>query len=334
MELIDRYVYAVTRRLPAEQRADIEQELRGLIEDMLVKETQSGLKGDAAIESVLKKLGHPALLAARYRGVDQHLIGPNVFHLYVLVLKIVLLATGGGLLIAMIVNLLTNGSTHPLTTILETIGSLFTGLIGAFGWVTLIFAAIERYSPDQIQVKGAESFDPKDLPAVPQKKDRISPADPIVAMIFTLIAMVAAFYVPRFVGIYWIGMSSDDMIPLFNESVYRMYLPFIILVLAIGLIREIAKLVAGRWTIPLSIGHLLIGIPSVVLTIVMFRNPDLFNPECFKQAFAMANMTDPMILGLAMPQFISRLIIGLTLFGFVVDAITTLVRVICKAVNV
>jgi disulfide bond formation protein DsbB len=66
----------------------------------------------------------------------------------------------------------------------------------------------------------------------------------------------------------------------------------------------------------------------------MFRNPDLFNPECFKQAFAMANMTDPMILGLAMPQFISRLIIGLTIFGFVVDAITTLVRVIRKAVNV
>lgn len=333
MEMIDRYVYAVTKRLPAEQRKDIEKELRGLIEDMLPEETAAGLKEDAAVEAVLKKMGHPALLAARYRGVEQHLIGPGIYYLYELVLKIVLLATGGGLLIAMIVNLLSNGSSNPLQTILETIGSLLTGLIGAFGWVTLIFAAIERYSPEQIDVAKTEAFDPHDLPQIPLKKDRIHPADPIASMVFTLIAMVAATYVPRFVGIYWTGMAAGDMIPLFNEPVYRMYLPFILITLAIGLVREIAKLVAGRWTIPLSILHLLIGIPGLVLTVIMFRNPDLFNSEFFTQAFAMTHSSDPMVMGLPMPLFIGRVVIGVTIFGFVVDVITTLFRIIRKAVS-
>lgn len=333
MELIDRYVYAVTRRLPAQQRADIEQELRGLIEDMLAKETKSGQTGNKAVESVLKELGHPALLAARYRGVEQHLIGPSLFHLYTLVLKIVLLATGGGLLIALIVNLLTKGGANPLALVLETFGSLLTGLIGAFGWVTLIFAVIERTSPDQIQSKTAATFDPHDLPDVPQKKDRIHPSDPIAAMVFALIAMVAAFYVPRFLGLYWTGMAEGGMVPLFQEPVYRMYLPFIIVVLAIGLVREIAKLVTGRWTIPLSIFYLLIGIPSLVLTVVFFRDPNLFNPEFFERVFEMIGEPDPMILGLPMPQFISRLMIGLSIFGFVVDGITTLARIIRKTVS-
>ena len=326
--MIDRYVYAVTKHLPAEQRMDIEKELRGLIEDMIPEEKAAGLKEDAAVEAVLRKMGHPALLAARYRGVEQHLIGPGIYYLYVLVLKIVLLATGGGLLIAMIVNLLANGSTNPLQTILETIGSLMTGLISAFGSVTLIFAAIERYSPEKIDVMQSEAFDPQDLPQIPLKNERIHPADPIVSMVFIVIAMIAATYVPRFVGLYWTGMAAGDMIPLFNEPVYRMYLPFILITLAIGLVREIAKLVAGRWTIPLTILQLLIGIPSLILTVIMFRNPDLFNSEFFTQAFALTHSSDPMVMGLSMPLLICRIIVGLAIFGFVVDAITTLVRVV------
>ena len=333
MEMIDRYVYAVTKRLPVEQRADIEKELRGLIEDMLSEEMATGLKEDAAVESILRKMGYPALLAARYRGTPQHLIGPGLYYLYELVLKIVLLATGGGLLIAMIVSFLTNGSTHPLQTILETVGSLFTGLIGAFGWVTLIFAAIERYSPEKIDVSKTEAFDPRDLPQIPLKQDRIHPSDPIASMVFILIAMVVANYVPRFVCLYWTGMSAADRVPLFNEAVYRMYLPFILVILAIGLVREIAKLVAGRWTIPLSIFHLLVGIPGLVLTIIMFRNPSLFNSEFFTKAFALSHSTDPMVMGLTLPVFIGRVVIGVTIFGFIVESITTIVRIIRKTVS-
>lgn len=334
MELIDRYVYAVVKRLPAAQRGDIEKELRSLIEDMTAETVAAGQPEKTAVDTVLRKLGHPALLAAQYRGVEQHLIGPGLYYLYALVLKIVLLATGGGLLIAMLVSFIVNGGQDPLQTILETIGSLFSGLIGAFGWVTLIFAAIERYSPEKIDVAKEEAFDPKDLPEIPEKKDRIHPSDPIASMVFILIAMVLASFVPRFVGLYWTGMTDGQLIPLFQETVYRTFLPFILVTLGLALVKEIAKLVTGRWTIWLTVGALLIDIPGLILTIVMFNHPGLFNPEFFTQAFALTKSSDPLLLGLTMPLFLSRVVIGLAAFGFIVDSIKTLVMLIKKAVTV
>ena len=41
-ELQERYIYAVVRRLPRKQREDIEQELRGLIADMLEARCRGG----------------------------------------------------------------------------------------------------------------------------------------------------------------------------------------------------------------------------------------------------------------------------------------------------
>ena len=338
MEMIDRYVYAVTRRLPAGQRADIERELRGLIEDMLAEERKNHPQASEmdAVETVLRQLGPPAILAARYRGTGQYLIGPDTYHLYSFVLRIVLIATGIGLTIALVIALLTDPTTHPLTMFTELLSRLVTGLIGAFGWVTLIFAAIERYSPEHAAKAGreveAETFQPRSLPPVPRERDRISPADPIAAIIFTLIAMIAVFFVPRFVGLYYTGMTGG-LVPLFNEPVFRLYVPFIIGILALGLAREIGKLAIGRWSVVLSVYHLAVSAIGVFLTIAMFSNPNLFNPDFFSTALSLTKTADPMILGLTLPQFLARLFIGLSIFGFVVDAITTVVRIIIRVVR-
>ena len=50
-ELINRYVYEVTRRVPKEQRDEIELEMRELIGDMLEELT---------LDQVFAKLGDPA----------------------------------------------------------------------------------------------------------------------------------------------------------------------------------------------------------------------------------------------------------------------------------
>ena len=60
-DIIDRYIYDVVRRLPPNQRQDIERELRSLIEDML----ESGPE-NRNVEDVLKELGNPLDLARQY----------------------------------------------------------------------------------------------------------------------------------------------------------------------------------------------------------------------------------------------------------------------------
>ena len=83
--MIDRYIYDVTRRLPKNQRQDIDAELRGLIEDMVEERSPQPEKSD--LEAVLTELGRPSALAAKYRGSKRFLIGPELFDVYFLVLK-------------------------------------------------------------------------------------------------------------------------------------------------------------------------------------------------------------------------------------------------------
>src|ERR1700692_2777164 len=94
MELVDRYLKAVGSYLPAAQRDDITKELseniRSEIED---KEAELGRPlNEAEQEAILKKQGHPLLVAGRYRQDQRSLafgrqwIGPVIFPFYIKVL--------------------------------------------------------------------------------------------------------------------------------------------------------------------------------------------------------------------------------------------------------
>src|SRR6478735_2035295 len=74
--LIDRYLHNVGASLPSDRRDDI---VRALAEDKQ--------------EAVLKHFGHPLALATRY-GPQRHVIGPALFPVYWMTLKI---ALGGAL---------------------------------------------------------------------------------------------------------------------------------------------------------------------------------------------------------------------------------------------
>ena len=82
-EWMERYVYAVTRRLPKSQRQEVARELEELIGDMLED-------GDT-MESVLARLGDPAEFAKKYQDGARYLIGPAYFENYVWLLRIVLI---------------------------------------------------------------------------------------------------------------------------------------------------------------------------------------------------------------------------------------------------
>ena len=116
--MIDRYVYDVTRRLPKNQRQDIDAELRGLIEDMMEERSPQPEKAD--LEAVLTELGRPSILAAKYRGSKRFLIGPELFDVYFLVLRIVIAATAFGITVALIVGLISS----PPNNFWMTLGSI------------------------------------------------------------------------------------------------------------------------------------------------------------------------------------------------------------------
>jgi len=88
MDMLDRYLQAVKFFLPANQQDDIARELsENLISQMEDREEELGRPLDESEqEEILRRHGHPMLVAGRYRE-RQHLIGPTFFPLYVFVLE-------------------------------------------------------------------------------------------------------------------------------------------------------------------------------------------------------------------------------------------------------
>jgi hypothetical protein len=156
--LTDRYVWAVVRELPIEQRAEIEAELRGLIEDMI----DDGPDGRRREHDVLVELGDPTRLAARYRGSQRSLIGPELYPHWLrttrLVASIVVPLVGVGALVGGIV-----ADDGAVEIVANSLWVALIALVNVGFWSTLGFAIAERNG----ERLAAPAWTPDQLPAVP-----------------------------------------------------------------------------------------------------------------------------------------------------------------------
>ena len=171
MQLLERYLQAVKFWLPKEQKEDIVAELSEDIHSQIdEKEAELGRKlNEVELESILKQRGRPILVANRYLP-QQHLIGPVLFPIYLLVLKIVMLCYVVPWTVTWIALLIFN-SGHAAKfsghSWVETLGSLWASLWGtaflAVSTVTLVFAILERV---QLKSHFLEEWNPRKLPPV------------------------------------------------------------------------------------------------------------------------------------------------------------------------
>jgi hypothetical protein len=171
MELLERYLQAVKFWLPRKQKQDIIAELsEDIHSEIEEKETEIGRKlSEAEVETILKQRGRPMLVANRFLP-QEHLIGPVLFPIYRLVLKIVLLCYLVPWVLVWIGLLIFNSgyrAEHTGPTWISALGSMWGSLwFAAFvaaATVTLIFAIIER---TQAKSGLLEDWDPRKLPPV------------------------------------------------------------------------------------------------------------------------------------------------------------------------
>jgi len=288
MELLERYLYEIGRRLPAKQREDIVKELRSLLGDALDARTQGRDATEADVEAVLREFGSPAEVASRYAG-ERYLIGPRMFDLYWLVLRIVVLCMTGGLLIALAVGLMTDTSTvgGAVRRIVEFFPNLLTAAFTAFGYVTGIFFLVERAAARKelrIPLEKSE-WNPKDLPRVPVREDRVGPVGPIVAIVFTLFAMWLFNLHPELVAFMYSlneGWSNLVQIPVLSTAALSAYLPLWNVGWIAGLILQSFLLAKGRWQFGTRIAHAATQLFSIGVFAYMMAGPVLFNPGVFQ----------------------------------------------------
>lgn len=264
MDLLARYLQAVRFFLPRGNQDDIvrelEEDLRAQMDD---RERELGRAlTDEERSEILKKHGHPMLVAGRYR-THQRLIGPALFPMYVFVMKlglgICLLVTG--VLAAVSAVMDGDAASQFGRAILEYPGRALM----VFAWTTLSFAAIDyaltRWDP-------ACTWDPKTLPRVQPDGRWTSRLNSLVELIAAIVGLGWLLLIPKYPALV-MGPAAAILQP--TQIWTTMFVPFVGLVCATGAL-AFANFRWPYWTPARSAARIAIQAASFTIFAVMSRS--------------------------------------------------------------
>lgn len=183
--LTDRYVHEVVRRIPADQRSDVADELRTTIAD--TADARDPADPEAAERAVLLEMGDPIRLAAKYADRPLALIGPDLYPAYIRLLKL-LLTTVLPAVVAVLVVIEVLDTNDVGAAIGSAIGGVLTVGAQMIAWLTVVFALIDRSSHRELAM--VDQWTPDDLPELRQTDKRDSGAALSVAWNALVIALI------------------------------------------------------------------------------------------------------------------------------------------------
>ncbi len=279
MEMIDRYVHAVTERLPEETREDVARELRVNIEDML---PDNATKED--VRTVLEKLGNPNVLSNEYRQVKRYLIGPAMYDTYVPILKLVVGIAAIAFAFLALIGVIAEPTKHISAMIVDVLSAAFEGAVMAFLWVTLIFVLLERVNIQEgsLPLK-KKKWSVDDLPPIVQHPgSRIKRSEIVISLFFTVVFTSILLFRPELFSWYELRDNSLQLVgPFFDIVQLQNYIPAIAILAVIQLGLSIYKFLVLRWTLPLAIINTLNNLGIVLLVCLMLNDHSLFNQSLF-----------------------------------------------------
>jgi len=251
-DLIERYVWAVVRRLPKETGVDVAQELRTTIADMV--EARSG--GEDAVRGVLVELGDPARLAAGYVAKPRHLIGPELYPTYVRILTALLLVIVPlVLVVTLVAELWDPVDGVPLGVLAGLQAAVQTGVMVAFG-VTLVFAVLERYGvvPGEAGGPRGGAWDPATLPPVGGGR-QISIGGSVAGIVFLSLLLGWVVW-QRSHSVFHV---DGEPVAFLDGALWDLWVPVLVVIVAAGIAVEVWKAVAGVWTAALVVANVAVN---------------------------------------------------------------------------
>jgi len=190
MDLFDRYLGSIAVLLPRDQREDIIAELRDALDNRRhEKEAETGhpLTKDETT-ALLRGFGHPLAVAGRY-GRQQYLIGPDLYPVYVFVLKLVIAIIAASALVTGVVTGIVTAGVNPgqvNAAIRTAIAIFWNGSFSAVGVITVIFALLQRRN---VRLKFLDDWNPRDLPRTPMRR-RETWFDHVAAIVVQIIFLL------------------------------------------------------------------------------------------------------------------------------------------------
>ena len=319
-DLRERYIYAATRGLPRASRADIEQELRTLIDDLLEERCAGREPTEKDLRVVLTDLGTPAEIREKYNPRPARgLIGPDYYPQYQWALAVVLGALAFGVVLAQVLEVLT-GERALGDLPLGLLGGIASGLGCGFTAVTLLFAFFERRG-----VKRERADDTiENLPPVPQHSELIPRWESIAGLAMCALMLLVFLAFPQVMCAVVDMGARMQRVTVFDIDALRAQWLWIALFGLAGMAREVFHLVEGRYTMRVLAADLGCAVVSALLACLIFLGKDLMNPT-FLRVMENLGMNDVVMTFFGNFQVF---LLGVILFALALDAVDSAVKVL------
>ena len=320
-DLIERYIYAATKRLPAKNREDVSMELRGLIDDMLLERCGDETPTEKDIRVVLTELGTPMEVYAKYdEDADKCLIGQPYYSTYKFVLKIVLASVVVGMTIVSLIQAIVD-PTIWYDMISDWVSDLSGSLMTAFAFVTILFAFFQDKG-----IKLDKTFDLNELPTVPKKKQEISKIDPVVGLVIDILFVILFLAAPHMLGA--VNTQTGVIVPIFNVDVIRAHWYIIVLFALFGIVRETVKLLEGRYNNKVMATTVVTNVLSVGTAVWWLSDTNLFNPAFTNAITQQVGEGEEVVI--TMFEHFPRFFLAVMIFALALDTIEVVVKTLRK----
>jgi hypothetical protein len=271
--LADRYVWGVLRAIPEKQRPDLEPEIRALVADA-VEAAQARGSGDAeaAERAALTELGDPELLAARYTDRSLYLIGPAHYLDYKRLLTLLLT------IVVPIVSIATMGAGFiaqeaALTAVVSGLSAGLTVGVQLAFWVTVGFAAVERYGGRQTGPFSPWTVD--SLPKTPAPA-QMSAGEAITSIVGGVVLLGIIAWGPPFITTTE-GVTSS--VPFFDPALATTWAPWFVAVAVAQIAFAVIVYASRRWTWPIAIVNAVLDAALVIPAVWLLQAGRLLSPQ-------------------------------------------------------
>ena len=279
-DLIERYIYAVTKKMSSKIRNDVADELKTLIYDTIDERYNDKEVTLSDAKIILTELGSPNQLYEKYdNSSDKCLIGQPYYNYYKDILKIVLICSIFGIVLSCIINI-------ENQTISKFISDIIFASILSFSFVTLIFIFMYKFNINFF------NDDIDKLPKLPNNNIKTNKYFSLLSILFAVIFLSLFILSP---SIFSFNIDGK-FINLFNTDIIKSSYLFAVFFIVLLIFREIIKIVDNSYNIRNTILFIAINIFSAVVSFVWFFNYNLIN-EVFIDSL-IKNVSNNLILSI------------------------------------
>ncbi len=322
--LTERYISAVTRRLPAAVQDDVRDELAASVADEIEARLEQGEAPGDAERAVLTALGDPDALAAGYADRPLQLIGPRYYLAWWRLLKLLLWIVPACVLGAVILAKLIEDA--PVGEIVGAAAAATVGsIVHVAFWTTVVFAVLDR--------TGADATVGWDLDSLPEPQEiGAGRGDLIGSLVFLGIAAAAVLW-DRFIGIVFfadegvdvgVGLGSQTTaVPLLDPQLWPWWMGGVLLVIAAEAVLAIVVYARRGWSPVLAAANTVLAVVIAAAAVYLLVTDQVLNP-----VFS-AHMIDQ----LGVPAEVGRILAIITGISFVGVAVWDIIDGWLKAIR-